>query len=125
MNETEHGILTGDNFPDNQSSTSQENCNDKEEHIKDQNDQKRQDLTSLLECSVCLKTFDDPRTLHCLHSFCKKCLENFVEGKREDELNCPVCHCKFTLDKEGKNTTFNLKRLSHTVVIDRASTSIC
>ena len=62
----------------------------------------RQDLTRLLECSVCLETFDDPRTLHCLHSFCKTCLENFVKGKPKDQLNCPVCRCKFTLDKEGK-----------------------
>ena len=68
----------------------------------------RQDLKSLLECSICLKTFDSPRTLHCLHSFCKKCLENFVEGKPEDELNCPVCRCKFTLNKEGKVSLFDL-----------------
>ena len=64
----------------------------------------RQDLTSLLECSICLETFEDPRTLGCLHSFCQKCLANFVDGKREDELNCPECRCRFTLDKEGKNT---------------------
>jgi hypothetical protein len=65
----------------------------------------RQDLKNLLECSICLETFDDPRTLLCLHSFCKKCLENFVDGKREDELNCPVCRCNFTLNEEGKSTT--------------------
>ena len=62
----------------------------------------RQDLKSLLECSICLETFDDPRTLACLHSFCKKCLENFVDGKCEDELNCPVCRSKFTINEEGK-----------------------
>ena len=61
----------------------------------------RQDLKSLLDCSICLETFDDPRTLPCLHSFCKKCLENFVDGKRDDELNCPVCRCKFTLSQRG------------------------
>ena len=31
-----------------------------------------------------------------------------MEGKREDELNCPVCRCKFTLDKEGKVSLFDL-----------------
>ena len=65
----------------------------------------RQDLKSLLECLICLETFDDPRTLPCLHSFCKKCLEDFVEGKHKDELNCPVCRCKFSLN-EGKHATF-------------------
>ena len=34
-----------------------------------------------------------------------------MDGKREDELNCPVCRCQFTLDKEGKtlHNTFTLK----------------
>ena len=65
----------------------------------------KQDLKTLLECSICLVTFDDPRTLPCLHSFCKKCLENFVDGKCEDELNCPLCRSKFALNKEGKYTS--------------------
>ena len=60
----------------------------------------RQDLKSLLECSICLETFEEPRTLPCLHSFCTKCLENFVAGKSDDELNCPVCRSKFVLNKE-------------------------
>ena len=64
-------------------------------------DQKRE-LKSLLECPICLETFDDPRTLPCLHSFCMKCLENFVERKHEADFKCPVCRCKFTLDEEGK-----------------------
>ena len=59
----------------------------------------KQNLKRLLECSICLETFDDPRTLLCLHSFCKKCLENFVNGKSVDELNCPVCRSKFTVNK--------------------------
>ena len=58
-------------------------------------------LKSLLECSVCLGTFNDPRTLPCLHSFCKICLENCVNGKRRDNLHCPVCRCKFTLSEKG------------------------
>ena len=78
----------------------------------------RQDLKNLLECSICLETFDDPRTLLCLHSFCKKCLENFVDGKREDELNCPVCRCKFTLNEEGKNTTLLETLLIYKCIIE-------
>ena len=67
----------------------------------------KQDLKSLLECSICLETFDDPRTLPCLHSFCKKCLENFVNGKCEDELNCPVCRRKFKLNEGVEGMTRN------------------
>lgn len=115
--ETEQVILKEDNFPDGESSTLHADCLGEEKHLQDQN-QKKQDLPSILECSVCLKAFEDPRTLHCLHSFCKKCLENFVEEKREDELNCPVCCCKFTLDKEGKT-------LKHAVVIERVQLHTC
>ena len=39
--------------------------------------------------------------LVCSHSFCKKSLKNFKDGKRKDDLNCFVCRCRFTLD-EGK-----------------------
>ena len=59
------------------------------------------DLERLLECSICLTTFDEPRTLHCLHSFCKQCLEKFVADKSDDDLRCPVCRCKFTLNERG------------------------
>ena len=72
----------------------------------------RQDLKTLLECSICLETFDDPRTLPCLHSFCKQCLENFVDGKHEDDLNCPVCRYKFTLPKAGKTQFTGLDIIS-------------
>ena len=66
-----------------------------------------QNLKSLLECPICLETFDDPRTLPCLHSFCKRCLESFVEGKHEDELNCPVCRYKFALNEGVAEMTRN------------------
>ena len=89
---------TGDVIQENK--RTQADCLDEEEHTENQN-QKRQDIPSLFKCSICLKISDDPRTLHCLHSFCKKCLENFVAGKREDKLRCPACRCQFTADKEG------------------------
>jgi DNA-directed RNA polymerase subunit RPC12/RpoP len=69
----------------------------------------KQDLKRLLECSICLETFDNPRTLPCLHSFCEICLDNFVKGKHDDELKCPECRYKFTLNEEGKNIVTNTK----------------
>ncbi|XP_066272606.1 tripartite motif-containing protein 2-like [Branchiostoma lanceolatum] len=32
-----------------------------------------------LECTICLEPFKDPKILPCLHTFCKGCLEKFVE----------------------------------------------
>ena len=61
-------------------------------------------LESLLECSVCLETVNDPRTLPCFHSFCKVCLEKIVrierkKGKIED-FNCPTCRSVFHLKSD-------------------------
>ena len=61
-------------------------------------------LKSLLTCSICLETLNDPRTLSCFHSFCKCCLEKFVKSQREkamdkdiDRFNCPTCRSEFSL----------------------------
>lgn len=51
------------------------------------------DLKSLLECSICLNRFQDPRVLPCLHSYCLECLKTYVSStKGEGEaFNCPQC----------------------------------
>lgn len=37
-----------------------------------------------LKCSICMDVFTDPRTLHCLHSFCLQCLVN--ENTRDEVM---------------------------------------
>ena len=58
-------------------------------------------VESLLECSVCLETLNDPRTLPCFHSFCKVCLEKIVRIERKkakiEDFNCPSCRSVFQL----------------------------
>ena len=64
-------------------------------------------LETLLECSVCLETLNDPRTLSCFHSFCRCCLEKFVQGCRNRNENpqlntfeCPICRSEFTVNPQ-------------------------
>ncbi|XP_028397101.1 E3 ubiquitin-protein ligase TRIM33-like [Dendronephthya gigantea] len=62
------------------------------------------------QCSVCRKLLKDPRTLPCLHSFCKACLEDIVQacpdkapdGRRIRESPCPNCGQSFTIDSRNQ-----------------------
>ena len=68
-------------------------------------------MEALLECSICMETLAEPRTLQCFHSFCKHCLANFVATQKEavnegakvpEVFECPVCRTKFHV-KEGES----------------------
>ncbi|XP_033127632.1 E3 ubiquitin-protein ligase TRIM71-like [Anneissia japonica] len=43
----------------------------------------------VLECTICFKRLQNPKSLNCLHSFCLTCLEDWV--KRKGTLICPTC----------------------------------
>ena len=49
-----------------------------------------QKLSDQLTCSVCLDNYREPRVLHCLHAFCKMCLERLV-SRDGTSLTCPKC----------------------------------
>ena len=36
------------------------------------------DIKDLLTCSLCSRTLNDPKSLPCLHNFCKSCLGEFI-----------------------------------------------
>ena len=68
-------------------------------------------IEELLTCGFCRATLEEPRTLGCFHSFCKKCLARYVETKRKEYrkeaqakhlFNCPQCRTQFEL-KEGES----------------------
>ncbi len=47
----------------------------------------------LLLCKICLDDLKDPKTLPCLHTYCRDCIgiyiqHNNVEGRK---FACPVC----------------------------------
>jgi len=54
---------------------------DLEAHVRD-----------MIQCSICLEDFNDPKSLPCLHTFCLECLRSHCRDKLPgDELLCPVC----------------------------------
>lgn len=61
------------------------------------------DLKYLLECSICLNRFQDPRVLPCLHSYCLTCLNSHVTTNTSNDgaFNCPQCREMCVLPEGG------------------------
>ena len=56
------------------------------------------DLKKHLECSICLDTYNDPKTISCLHTFCRQCLENHARAShRQGKFRCPECQAQVDL----------------------------
>ncbi|XP_032222742.2 tripartite motif-containing protein 2 isoform X4 [Nematostella vectensis] len=55
-----------------------------------------------LFCPLCHEMFANPRLLPCLHTFCKRCLENLVPP-RSHTLSCPSCRLDVALGERGIN----------------------
>ena len=56
------------------------------------------DLKKHLECSICLETYNEPKTISCLHTFCCQCLENHARAShRQGKFRCPECQAQIDL----------------------------
>ena len=71
-----------------------------------------------LICGLCNETYhykDGPLMLPCLHSFCKPCLDRYIEKKEtsaDNKMVCPTCYSSFPLPEDTKSFPVNL-HLSH------------
>lgn len=63
-------------------------------------------------CSICMNRFRVPKMLHCTHSFCEKCLEEYVAKKNGKEMTCPICRQPFTLPAGVKGLQTNIYLLN-------------
>ena len=75
---------------------------------------KGEDHTNLLKCSICLDTFQVPKYLPCLHTFCESCVTTFVSSSVESAKNnfkCPICRRTVTLGDLKNNIEAWVKRL--------------
>ena len=56
-----------------------------------------------LLCGICSNVFTNPLMMPCLHSFCKKCLEQQLEeqGSSAGSIKCPTCDTVSTLPSGG------------------------
>ncbi|XP_070561620.1 E3 ubiquitin-protein ligase TRIM56-like [Ptychodera flava] len=54
----------------------------------------------ILTCQLCFESFVNPKILSCQHSFCERCLEQWVE-RNEGRLTCPCCRRVCRLTSQG------------------------
>ncbi|XP_013396579.1 E3 ubiquitin-protein ligase TRIM56-like [Lingula anatina] len=53
-------------------------------------------------CSICLKDFEDPTVLPCLHTYCKRCLASYIHDNTPGSIFlCPLCKKETKLPKDG------------------------
>ena len=61
------------------------------------------DLKKHLECSICLDTYNEPKTISCLHTFCCHCLENHARAShRQGKFRCPECQAQIDLPEGNR-----------------------
>ena len=61
-------------------------------------------LDSQLTCAICLDRYTEPRTLPCLHSYCKECIDQLpikVGNERRHVVKCPSCREPTRLGERG------------------------
>ena len=68
-----------------------------------------------LHCGICSNVFTNPLMMPCLHSFCKKCLEQQLEeqGSSAGSIKCPTCDTVSTLPSGGVASLPSNHRLAH------------
>ncbi|XP_064361407.1 tripartite motif-containing protein 3 isoform X2 [Dromaius novaehollandiae] len=60
----------------------------------------RQIDKQFLVCSICLDRYRSPKVLPCLHTFCERCLQNYIPPQSLT-LSCPVCRQTSILPERG------------------------
>ena len=77
-----------------------------------------EEIKKEITCCICYELFTDPRTLPCLHTFCKSCIQRSVNTGLaevpEGFFECPLCRAHVPLPArgiDGISANFSIKRL--------------
>ena len=67
-----------------------------------------------ITCSICGDLFTDPKTISCLHTFCKQCIEKSIESNKRiaSIVCCPLCRTPLARENiSSVPTKFTINRL--------------
>ena len=78
-----------------------------------------EELEREITCGICQEHYTEPKSLPCLHYYCKKCvLKLALRTGTGKPFSCPECRCEATLPEGGVDelkTAFFVNRLKTTV----------
>ncbi|CAH1801922.1 unnamed protein product [Owenia fusiformis] len=59
-------------------------------------------LIDSVTCSICLEVLDDPRSLPCMHSYCRKCIQSTMDKhQHKNDFPCPNCRDLCPIPDQG------------------------
>ncbi|CAH1779294.1 unnamed protein product [Owenia fusiformis] len=59
-------------------------------------------LVESVTCSICMEILDDPRSLQCMHSYCRKCIQVTIVKHQDKKLfPCPICREDCPITNQG------------------------
>lgn len=64
-------------------------------------------ISLMLECKICLDTYNNPKHLNCGHTYCHGCLDDILSFNQDGsaELNCPLRCSNKTIINEHETTS--------------------
>jgi len=79
---------------------------------KVENDSEWEQIQEEITCSICGDLFSDPKTIPCLHTFCKECLEKSIDTNKNMAIAicCPLCRAPLPEGELDVPTNFRIKR---------------
>jgi len=73
-----------------------------------------QKTSEITECSICLGTFIQPKSLPCIHTFCLECLSNCGKTAQPgNQMPCPLCRQLFIIPSGGFAAIPNNQFIEH------------
>ncbi|XP_072181976.1 uncharacterized protein [Diadema setosum] len=86
-------------------------------------------ISQNLECPICLTLFNQPKSLTCSHTCCKKCLHRISQTQSDKEtINCPICRKGTPLpsgDVDKLQTNIPLSSLVDEVKTKNPTCTVC
>jgi len=66
-----------------------------------------------ITCPFCFELFTDPKTIPCLHTFCKQCIDNLqTTNSLENSACCPECQTTISCEISSLPTNFMFSRIA-------------